>query len=112
MLGLVKMLGGVLVLRRVAAANMPTGQTEAQMHPAISGFQTVLTSIGARRDVTYLVEVATLLCHMFLFSFLDAPGCPCLFSQGSQELLRETRAILSRSQPGWAWADEKAAWLE
>src|SRR5207253_630999 len=35
---------------------------------AISNFQTVLTSIGARRDLTYLVEVATLLCHMFLFS--------------------------------------------
>src|SRR6266849_3506358 len=65
----------------------PIGETEAQMHPGITRFQTVLTSIGARRDVTYLVEVATVLCHMFLFSFLDAPGCSCLFSQGSQELL-------------------------
>jgi hypothetical protein len=66
---------------------MSTGETEAQVDPAISNFQTVLTSIGARRDLAYLVEVATLLCHMFLFSFLDAPGCSCLFSQGSQELL-------------------------
>ena len=47
----VEMPGGVLVLRRVAAADMPTGETEAQMHPAISGFQTVLTSIGARCEI-------------------------------------------------------------
>ena len=55
MVGGVEMLGGMLVLRRVAAANMPTRQTEAQMHPAISGFQTVLTSIGTRCDLMYLI---------------------------------------------------------
>ena len=82
-----EMPGGVLILRIITATDMSTGETEAQVHPAISNFQTVLTSIGARRELTYLVEVATLLCHMFLFSFLDAPGCSCLFSQGSQELL-------------------------
>jgi hypothetical protein len=85
--GGVEMPGGVLILRIVAATDMSTGETEAQVHPGITDFQTVLTSIGARRDLAYLVEVATLLCHMFLFSFLDAPGCSCLFSQGSQELL-------------------------
>jgi len=85
--GRVEMPGGVRILRIVTATDMSTGETEAQVHPGITRFQTVLTSIGARRDVTYLVEMATLLCHMFLFSFLDAPGCSCLFSQGSQELL-------------------------
>ena len=74
MVGGVEMPGGVLILRIVAATDMATGKTEAQVHPGITHFQTVLTSIGARRDITYLVEVATLLCHMFLFSFLDAPG--------------------------------------
>ena len=73
MVGGVEMPGGVRILRIVTATNMATGKTEAQVHPAITRFQTVLTSIGARRDLTYLVEVATLLCHMFLFSFLDAP---------------------------------------
>ena len=79
-----EMSGGVLILRIITATDMSTGETEAQVQPAISNFQTVLTSIGARRDLAYLVEVATLLCHMFLFSFIDAPGCPCLFSQGSK----------------------------
>ncbi len=90
MVGRVEMPGGVLILRIVTATDMSTRETEAQVHPGITHFQTVLTSIGARRDLAYLVEVATLLCHMFLFSFLDAPGCSCLFSQGSQELLLMT----------------------
>jgi len=78
--GGVEMPGGVLILRIVTAADVSTGETEAQVHPAISNFQTVLTSIGARRDLAYLVEVATLFCHLFRFSFLDTPGCSCLFS--------------------------------
>jgi hypothetical protein len=60
----VEMLGGVLVLRRVAAANVTTRKTEAQMHPAISDFQTVLTSIGAGCDLTYLIKMCTYLCHI------------------------------------------------
>ncbi len=64
MVGGVEMPGGVLVLRRVTAANMPTRQTEAQMHPAISGFQTVLTSIGAGCDLSYLIKMCTYLCHI------------------------------------------------
>ena len=87
MVGGVEMPGGVLVLRIVTAADVPTGETEAQVHPAISNFQTVLTSIGARRDFAYLVEVATVFCHMFQFSFLDTPGSSCLFSLGSQDIL-------------------------
>src|ERR1700730_12706606 len=75
--GRVEMFGGVLVLRIVTAPDMSTGETEAQMHPAITYFQTVLASIGARRDLAYLVKVATVLCHVFLFSFLDAlASCP------------------------------------
>jgi hypothetical protein len=80
MIGGVEMPGGVLVLRIVTAADVPTGETEAQVHPAISNFQTVLTSIGAWRDLAYLVEVATVVCHRFQFSFFDAPGCSRLFS--------------------------------
>ena len=70
MVGRVEMPGGVLILRIVTATDMSTGETEAQVHPGITHFQAVLAPIGARRDVTYLVEVATLLCHVCMLSFL------------------------------------------
>ena len=70
MIGRVEMPGGVLILRIVTAPDMSTGETEAQVHPGITDFQAVLAPIGARRDVTYLVEVATLLCHVCMLSFL------------------------------------------
>src|SRR6266436_1558815 len=62
--GRVEMPGGVLVLRIVTAAHMSTGEAEAQVHPGISHFQTVLTSLGARCDVLYLIKMRTALCHV------------------------------------------------
>src|SRR5712691_4159560 len=62
--GRVEMPGGVLILRIVTATYRSKGQTEAQVHPGIAQFQTILARTGARRDITYLVEVATLLCHV------------------------------------------------
>src|SRR5205807_1568431 len=64
MIGRVEMLGCVLVLRIVTAAHMSTRETEAQVDPGISNFQTVLTSIGARRDFLYLIKMRTSLCHV------------------------------------------------
>src|SRR5713101_2286691 len=46
--GRVEMFGGVLILRVVTATDMSTGETEAQVHPGISHFQTFLAPIGAR----------------------------------------------------------------
>ena len=43
---------------------MSTRETEAQVYPGISNSQTVLTSIGARRDVLYLIKMRTSLCHV------------------------------------------------
>src|SRR5690348_7594567 len=57
MVGRVKMPGSMLILRIVTAAYMSTRETEAQVHPGISNFQTVLTSIGARCDVLYLIKM-------------------------------------------------------
>jgi hypothetical protein len=68
MVGRVEMPGGVLVLGRVAAAHMSTRETEAQVYPAISNFQTVLTSLGARCDVSYLIKMRTSLCHVLFLS--------------------------------------------
>ena len=59
-----EMLGGVLILRIVTAPDMSTGETEAQVHPGISNFQTVLTSSGARCDDLYLIKMRTSLCHV------------------------------------------------
>src|SRR2546426_8454607 len=70
--GRVEMLGGVLILRLVTATDMSTGETEAQMQPGVTRFQAILAPIGARRDLTYLVEMATALCHVLMLSFLDA----------------------------------------
>jgi hypothetical protein len=64
MVGRVEMPGGVLILRIVTATDMSTGETEAQVYPAISHFQTVLTSIGARGDFLYLIKMRTSLCHV------------------------------------------------
>ena len=47
----VKMFGGVLVLRRIAAADVAAGKTHAQMHPRISDLEAIFTAARARFDV-------------------------------------------------------------
>ena len=59
-----KMFGGVLVRRRVAAADVATYHAQAQMHPGAADAQTVFTSIGAGRDFFDLIEVCTFVGHM------------------------------------------------
>src|SRR2546429_7592591 len=58
------MLGGVLILRIVTATDMSRDETEAQVHPGISNFQTVLTALGARCDVFDLIKMRSSLCHV------------------------------------------------
>src|SRR2546427_4562936 len=53
--GGVEMPGGVLILRIVTATDMSTGETEAQVHPGITRFQTILTAIGTGCHLSYLV---------------------------------------------------------
>jgi hypothetical protein len=54
------MFGGVLVLGRIAAANMPAFETETQVYPRISAFQTILTAIRTGCNMSYLVKMCTL----------------------------------------------------
>ena len=54
-IGRVEMFGGVLILRRVTAANMPAFETEAQVYPRIPDSQTILTAIRAGCNWSYLV---------------------------------------------------------
>jgi hypothetical protein len=48
MLGLMKMLGGMLVLGRITASDMPANEAEPKMHPSIAHFQALLTTIRVR----------------------------------------------------------------
>ena len=60
MVGRVKMPGGVLILRRIATADMPAFETEAQVYPRIPDSQTILTAIRAGCNLSYVVEMGTL----------------------------------------------------
>src|SRR2546423_6008928 len=55
--GGMEMLGGMLVLRRVTAADVPADEALAQMDPGISRFQAVLASVRARRHIMDFVQV-------------------------------------------------------
>ncbi len=59
MLRPVKVFRRVLVGGRVAAADVPAFQAEAQVDPGRADLQAVLAAVGARRDVADLVEVFT-----------------------------------------------------
>jgi hypothetical protein len=60
MLRRVKMLGGVLILGGVAAADVSAGQTEPQVDPGVAHFQTLLAAVGMRLDIVDLVEMSAL----------------------------------------------------
>jgi hypothetical protein len=50
-----KVFGGVLALRLVAAAHVPAGDTQAQVDPTIAGLQALFAAIGVGLDVANLV---------------------------------------------------------
>lgn len=51
---------GMLILGRIAAANMPAFKAQAQVYPGIPDFQTILTPIRAGRDLPDMVKMCTL----------------------------------------------------
>jgi hypothetical protein len=54
-----KVLGGMRVLGTVAASHMPALRAETQLHPGVSRPETVLTALGARRHVPYVIQMCT-----------------------------------------------------
>jgi hypothetical protein len=70
MAGGVEMLGSMPVLGRVAATYVPTGETESKVDPGITDFQTVLTPLGTRGDVMYLIKMRTTLHHVLFLPLL------------------------------------------
>src|SRR5437660_1456251 len=55
--------GGVLVLRVVAAADVPARHAEPQVDPRIADPQAILTTVRAGRDFANLVPMRAFLCH-------------------------------------------------
>jgi hypothetical protein len=60
-----KMPGGVLVLRLVAAADMAADQAHAQMHPAVSALEAFLATVGIALAVCDPLKVHAVLAHDF-----------------------------------------------
>jgi hypothetical protein len=59
MLGVMEMFGGVLILRRVAAAHVATAETLPQMYPGIAHLQTFFAAFPAGLHVTNFFYVRT-----------------------------------------------------
>ena len=66
--GGVKMLGGVLVGRLVAAAHMAAGAADPQMQPAVTRFQALFAARSARNDVADASDMFAMGCHALLRS--------------------------------------------
>lgn len=59
MRGVMKVLGGVLVFRRIAAANVSALQAQSQVDPTVPHFQALLAAMSAWRDLPDLIKVRT-----------------------------------------------------
>jgi len=62
----VKVFGGVFVLGRVAAADVPADEAHAQMDPGIAELHAILTNMLVRFSYFNLIKVGTFFCHRFL----------------------------------------------
>jgi len=59
----VEMLGGVFVLRGVAAANVTATQAQTQMHPTVAHFEAFFASLGLGFNFLNLIEVGAGIGH-------------------------------------------------
>jgi hypothetical protein len=66
----VKVLGRVLILGRIATADIAANHTHAQMNPSIAHLNAVLTHMLVRLSYFDLVEMGALFRHRFLLSLL------------------------------------------
>jgi hypothetical protein len=63
MCGLMKMLGGVLVLRRVTTANVTTLEAQTKVHPGVMHLEAFLAAFAAGSNLLDFFQVGTGLCH-------------------------------------------------
>src|SRR6266705_2244010 len=66
--GLLEMLGGVLVLRFVAAADMPARPAQAKMHPGVSGGEAFLAAARVGRVRLYRLQMRAPRRHIAMLS--------------------------------------------
>jgi len=91
----VKVLGGMLVLGFVAAADVSAGPAQAQMHPGIAHLEAFLAAFAARPVGLHQIEVIAL--H-FSDVLLDDFGRPDVRLDGSPPVSRKARRWRKRSQ--------------
>jgi hypothetical protein len=72
MLGRVKMLGRVLILRRIAAPDVAANEAQAQMHPSVAHLQAFLATARVRVHVVDLIEMCAFGHDLDLFQPMDA----------------------------------------
>jgi hypothetical protein len=65
MLRFVEMLGRVLVLGRVATANVPASEAQTQVNPSIAGFGTILTHMFIGFSYLDLIKVGAFFWHRY-----------------------------------------------
>src|SRR5436190_3514061 len=73
--GLLEMLGGVLVLRLVAAADVPTLPAQAKMHPGVSGGEAFLAAARVGRVRLYRLQMRAPRRHIAMLSPHGRPAC-------------------------------------
>ncbi len=66
--GIMKMLGGVLVLRRIAAANMTAFKANAQVNPLVARLLTFLTALSIGCHILMLEVVIAGLHRLFILT--------------------------------------------
>lgn len=64
-----KVLGSVLVLRRVAAADVAADHAHAQVDPSIADLHAILTHVSVRRLNLDLIEMSAVFGHDFYPAF-------------------------------------------
>src|SRR6267143_6893119 len=92
--GFLEMLGGVLVLRIVAAADVPARPAQAQMHPGVSRREAFLAAVGVGRSCLYGFQMRAASGHRGAFPFIGkkTDGSPMLSPRG--------RPACTRGVPG------------
>jgi hypothetical protein len=62
--GTMKVFGGVLIFRLIAATDVTATHAESQVNPGVAHFQTFLAAIGsARFNIFDLIEMPAVRCH-------------------------------------------------
>src|SRR5262249_16592864 len=61
--GVMKMLGGMFVLGRIAATHVAALRAHSQMDPGVAGFNTFLTNVSVRAGKLDFGEMTTRSCH-------------------------------------------------